>query len=306
MRYSLIDTHCDTMEKAFDQNGSFFKNSFHVDLDKCSFSEYTQFFAAFIDPIYKDRAYERATDLIGKFKAEIKKSNGKIAFCRSFADYLENKGKIRAFLSLEGGEAIEDLTALHHFYNEGVRLIALTWNYKNHLAGGVLDEDKGITSLGKSVIKEMNRLGVILDVSHLNDRSFWNVIEISEKPVIASHSNSRKICNHPRNLTDEQFAAIKEKGGYVGINLYPIFLNDTGNAEISNIISHIEHFLSLGGENNIGIGADFDGVEFLPQGISGFWDIYKIFDEMLSLGYSEELVNKISHTNMERILQENL
>lgn len=306
MKYSLIDTHCDTIKKAFDQNGSLFKNTFHVDLDRCNFSEYTQFFAAFIHPMYKDRAHEHAIDLIGKFKTEVKESNGKIAFCKSFADYLENKGKIKAFLSLEGGDPIGDLETLDYFYDEGIRLIALTWNHSNHIAGGADDvEGKcGLSDFGKCVVERMDEIGIITDVSHLNDRSFWEVLECSKKPVIASHSNSRKICNHRRNLTDEQFLAIKERNGYVGINLYPPFLNESGVAKISDVISHIEHFLSLGGENNIGIGADFDGVESLPHGITGFWDIYKIFDEMLRNGYSEDIINKISHTNMERVLQE--
>ena len=308
MKYSLIDTHCDTVKKAYDQKGSLFKNTFQVDLDRCSFLEYTQFFAAFIHPMYKDRAYERAIDLIEKFKAEIRESNGKLAFCKSFADYLENKGKIKAFLSLEGGDPIGDLETLDYFYNEGIRLIALTWNNSNHIAGGAddVDDEYGLSDFGKRVIERMDEIGIITDVSHLNDRSFWEVLECSKKPVIASHSNSRKICNHRRNLTDEQFLAIKNRGGYVGINLYPPFLNESGVAKISDVISHIEHFLSLGGEDNIGIGADMDGVESLPNGITGFWDIYKIFDEMLRLGFKEDTIKKISYTNMERILQENL
>lgn len=308
MKYSLIDTHSDTIEKAYDQNLSLYNNNLQVDLAKCNYSEYTQFFASFIDPLYKGREYERAMDLIGKLKKEIEESDGKIAFCRSYKDYLENTGKIRAFLSLEGGEPIKDLGALKSLYDEGVRLIALTWNNSNHIAGGVSDQDVriGLTDFGKEVLKDMNRLGVIPDVSHLNERSFWDVLEYSDKPVIASHSNSRKICNHPRNLTDRQFLAIKKKGGFVGINLYPPFLTESGRAGVSDIISHIEHFLSLGGENNIGIGADMDGVDYLPEGILGFWDIYKVFDEMLRLGYSKDLVKRISYTNMERILQENL
>ena len=308
MKYSLIDTHCDTLGKVFDENGALFGNPFHVDLNRCNYKNYTQFFAAFIDPLYKGRKYDRARDLIGCLKKEIEKNPQKIALCKSFDDYLRNEGKIRAFLSLEGGEPITDLDALRKFYDEGVRLIALTWNYSNHLAGGADETDinRGLTPFGEAVIGEMNRLGIIPDVSHLNEKSFWDVIEASKKTVIASHSNSRKICNHQRNLTDEQFLAIKKKGGFVGINLYPPFLRENEDAGIPDIITHIEHFFALGGEDNIGIGADMDGVDKLPRDVSGYWDIYKVFDELLRLGYSEEAVNKISHTNMERILQENL
>ena len=135
---------------------------------------------------------------------------------------------------------------------------------------------------------------------------FWDVIEVSEKTVIASHSDSRTICNNKRNLTDEQFLAIKKCGGVTGINLYPLFLSGDKKATICDVIKHIEHFLGLGGEDNISLGADFDGIDFMPENIEGVQDLYKLFEEMLKLGYSENIINKLSCTNMERILQENL
>lgn len=306
MKYSLIDCHCDTASEALDKNVGFYNNGLHVDLAKVNDLEYTQFFAAFIHPEFKASAMERATAIINKLKNEISEISEKTAFCLSYKDYEKNKGKIRVFLSLEGGEPITDKASLLKLYEEGVRMATLTWNYSNHLAAGVLekDEKKGLTSFGREIAEEMNRLGIIIDVSHLNDKSFWDIIEISKKPIIASHSNSRSICKNPRNLTDEQFLAIKNKGGAVGINFYPLFLSDNGDAAISDIIRHTEHFLSLGGENNICIGSDSDGIDFLPQGMIGIWDIDKLFNEMLRLGYSENLVKNISYTNMERILHE--
>ena len=267
--------------------------------------QYTQFFAAFIAPEYRESAYERTINIIKKLKKEIS-NNKKIAFCKSYDDYCKYNGKNRAFLSVEGLDAVKDTNMLDVLYDEGVRMATLTWNYSNQLAGGVLDEKQGLSSLGKKAIRKMNELGMILDVSHLNDRSFWNVIEENAKTVIASHSNSRKICNNKRNLTDEQFLAIRNKGGVVGINLYPLFLSGSNNAKISDIIKHIEHFLSLGGENNISMGCDFDGVDFLPEGITGIDDIYKLFDAMIRLGYNDNIINKLSCTNIERNLQENL
>jgi len=304
MRYSVIDCHCDTASKALDENTGFFNNDLQVDLGKISF-EYTQFFAAFIAPEYNGVALDRTLGIIKKTKKEISRNPDRMVLCRDYNDYCENKGKIKAFLSLEGAEAITSMEVLEMLYDEGIRLATLTWNYSNHLAGGVLGEG-GLSAFGKKVVRKMNESGIIVDVSHLNDESFWDVMEVSKKTVIASHSNSRTVCNNKRNLTDEQFFAIKKNGGVVGINLYPLFLSGEKTAEISDIIKHIEYFLSLGGENNISLGADFDGIDVMPQNMEGAWDIYKLFDEMLRLGYGEKIINKLSCTNMERILQENL
>ena len=123
-------------------------------------------------------------------------------------------------------------------------------------------------------------------------------------PIIATHSNSRNICSHPRNLTDEQFKAIIKTNGCVGINFYPLVLNDSKRADIGDIVKHIEHFMELGGENCIGIGADFDGVDYLPDNIHGCEDIYKVFDRLAQLNYSEEQLEKISHKNFERVFYE--
>ncbi len=306
MKYSLIDSHCDTGSVALDRGEGFFGNSLHIDLLRMEKYEYTQFFAVFISPEYKERAMERAKDIINKIKYESEKNCERMIICKNYEEYIKNTGKVKVFLSLEGGEPIKSEEDLLFLYNEGVRMAALTWNYKNHIAGGASDEGYGITDFGKKIIKKMNEIGMMIDVSHLNDKSFWDVLEISKKPVIASHSNARRVCCHKRNLTDEQFLAIKDRGGLVGINLYPEFLNEGGKAKICDVLRHIEHFLSLGGEDVLGIGADFDGVGFLPEEIGGGEDLYKLFEAMLRAGYSEKLVKKISYTNMERILNENL
>lgn len=141
-----------------------------------------------------------------------------------------------------------------------------------------------------------------IDVSHLNDRSFYDIAEISSLPIIASHSNSRSVCKHRRNLTNDMFSIIKNSGGCVGVNFYPPFLNDSGSANIDDIVRHIEHFLDLGGENHIGLGTDFDGTDgLMPTGICGCEDVYKLFDRLLQLNYSEALIEKISHKNFKRL-----
>lgn len=282
MKYKIFDAHCDTLCALCDNNASFEKNSFNIDKQRMEdYEKYTQVFACWIDPIYKNNAMERFIEL---------------------SDEFYTKG-INGILSVEGGEMITSLKALRTLKRLGVKIAALTWNYSNHIASGVLEEDntRGLTAFGKSVIKEMNRINMLVDVSHLNDKSFYDVAEITKMPIVATHSNSRAMCRHKRNLTDEQFKLIIQSGGCTGINFYDRFLSEK-QSNIDDIVKHIEHFMSLGGENNIGIGADFDGVDDeLPQGIKGCQDMHKLFDRLLSLNYTEEQVEKISHKNFERI-----
>lgn len=296
MKYSIFDTHCDTLCSVLDYGKSIVMNDCHVDIERMKkYEQYTQVFACFIDPVYKSCAADRTLNLIDTFHNTV-------------SDKLPDN--VRGILSIEGGEGIYSLAHLRNFYRLGVRIIALTWNFSNHIASGALetDEMRGLTGFGKLVVAEMNRLGIFADVSHLNDKSFYDVAEYSNKPIIASHSNARAVCRSKavcpveRNLTDDQFEIIKKSGGCVGINFCPDFLNESGKADIEDIIRHIEHFMSLGGEDNVGIGADFDGIDSTPDGINGVEDIYKIFDRLLQKGYTENQIEKISHKNFERIL----
>lgn len=287
MEYSIFDAHCDTLCCVRDDGKSAAKNDCQLDLERMKrYRSYTQVFGCYINPIYRERALERCLDLIDAF-------------------YSSGLDKLGMILSMEDGEPIFDLSALRNFYRLGVRIIALTWNFSNHIAAGVHEPDKGrgLTDFGRRVVAEMNRLGILADASHLNDKSFYDIADITTLPFIATHSNSRSVCAHPRNLTDDQFKVICRSGGCAGINLYPPFLNDSGAANLDDIIRHIEHFMSLGGENHIGIGADFDGVSYLPEGFAGCEDLYKIFDRLLAMNYTEEQVEKISHRNFERVIE---
>lgn len=280
MDYTIFDAHCDTLSLAADSGAEVRKNNFHTDLERMGkYKGYTQVFACFIEPCFRDGAFERFLKMSDIFAGEC---DGHI-------------------LSLEGGEAITSLAALRTMARLGVRIAALTWNYSNHIAGGVLEPGGGLTEFGCGVVKEMNRINMLVDYSHLNDRSFFEIAAVSAMPVVATHSNSRAVCAHPRNLTDEQFKLIIKTGGCAGINFYPWFLNDRGKAGIDDIVKHIEHFMSLGGGKNIGIGADFDGVDALPEGICGCEDTYKLFDRLLSLNYTDEQTEDIAHRNFERI-----
>lgn len=288
MEYSVFDTHCDTLCAVLDNGKSIHKNDCHIDLARLAkYKTYTQVFACFIDPIYKEAAAERTLDLIDTFHESTK-------------NLPEN---VNAILSIEGGEGIYSLRTLRNYHRLGVRIAALTWNFSNHIAAGAMetDEIKGLTEFGKKVVEEMNRIGMLVDVSHLNRKSFYDIAAITKMPIIATHSCSDSVCPHPRNLTDDQFKIIVQSGGAVGINLYPTFLTENKTCTIDDIIKHIDHFMELGGEDNIGIGADFDGVDCLPEGIEGAQDLYKIFDKLKNHGCTDEQIEKISHKNFERI-----
>lgn len=290
----IFDAHCDTASKILDENKNLFDNDLHVDLKRLSTNKSIQVFAVFIDPLYKDNAMERAEAIIKNFLMEAEKNN--LPVCKSFEEVQHKRGRIKAILSLEGGEPIESLEDIDYLKSRGVLMIAPTWNYKNKLATGILErEDTGLSDFGKKAIKRMNELAILIDVSHLSEKSFWDVCNLSQKPVCASHSNSKSITDNPRNLTDEQFVKIRDMQGCVGINLYPPFLGD----DIRYAIDHINHFLSLGGEDNIGIGCDFDGIDRLPRGIKGCQDMESFIK---NLPYSLKIRKKIAYKNFLRVL----
>lgn len=298
-----IDMHCDTISELLNKKGVLKNNQGQLDLTRMP-KYTTQVFAAYIAPEYHDKPMARAEAIIEKLKKETAKKTNKIEFCTNNDERLAAfaAGNSAAFASLEGGEPIKSTDDVHHLYDLGIRFASLTWNGENQLAGGV-NSDAGLTRLGRFVVREMERCGMILDVSHLNDNSFWDVMRASNWPVIATHSCSRAVFNHPRNLTDEQFHAICARGGVVGINFYTKFLNGRKKAYIKNIIKHIDHFLKLGGENHIGLGSDFDGVDSLPRDLQGVQDMQALFDAFAERGYSEKLINKLMYGNFERIFR---
>ncbi len=210
-----------------------------------------------------------------------------------------------ALLSVEGGNALcGRLSALRMLYKLGVRSLTLTWNGRNELGVGASEgEDAaGLTDVGKNVVSLMNKLGMIVDVSHLSEKGFWDVAKTSDKAFIASHSNAKKLCGHWRNLTDEQIKEIIKRNGFIGINFCSDFLRE-GGSKISDIMRHIEHILSFGGENVVGFGGDFDGVDDLPEGIFGVQDMEKIINELLKQNYHETVINNILYGNLDRTLK---
>lgn len=286
---TICDMHCDTATKLYD-------NKINLDLETIA---HTQFFAVFVSPEYYKNPKKRCFDVINYMYNEFLNKSEKIKLCKNFKDL--NKRKINAFLTIEGGEAITSVEDLKTFYNLGVRLLTLTWNNDNHI-GGSNGSSVGLTDFGKKLIPAMNEIGMIIDLSHSSEKTFFDACEISKKPVVLSHSNSYSLCPHQRNITNEQFNEIKRLGGFVGINFYPPFLTQKKSANIYDIISHIEYFLSLDGENNIGIGSDLDGIDTIADGIKTIKDTDKIFNILSSRGISDEIIKKIAYKNIYRIL----
>jgi len=299
---TVFDAHCDTVQKICDFGGNLVDNLYHIDLNRLNtFEGYIQIFAAFIDKQSDALSpFKRCNQLIDKYFYEIGEAKEKVCHCLNSNDInlALNKRRRAALLSIEGGEALEGkIENLNYFYKRGVRAITLTWNYSNEISGGISEiNSEGLTDFGHSVVLKMNELGMLIDVSHISERGFWDVIEQTKMPIAATHSNAKKLCPHLRNLSDEQICAIIKNGGCIGINLYSEFLNGD-KCSIKNVLEHIEYILALGGENNIGLGCDFDGMSKLPEGIDGVQDIYKLFDEMRRCGYSDLLIKKIASDN---------
>lgn len=300
MPFCIFDAHCDTISRILDNDESIIKNDGHLDSlrIKKSNNKFIQVFAAFSED--KTQVFK----IIDKYYSSINESE--IIHCNSYCDIERNleNANILSVLSVEGGDVLEgNLETLRILYRLGVRLLTLTWNYSNEIADGILEKrGAGLSEFGVSVVKEMNRLGMIIDVSHLSEKGFWDVAEISNMPFVASHSNCKSLCSNIRNLTDEQIKEIIKQNGVIGINFYSKFLSENKSC-IKDIIKHTEYILSLGGENSVGFGSDFDGIDSLPQGIVGVESFSDIIEEFLKLGYKEYVLKKILSDNFLRLFK---
>ena len=304
-KYPYFDAHCDTFWQMHkNKELTFTDSSLMVKIkDNGKYMPRVQVFAQYNNGSFSEDDMLNAFCFMKKqFEAHSEYISG--ALCTSDIDENAKNGKMSAIMSIEGMGNQCDITpdSIKKFWDAGVRIAGISWNNDNVLCGGIGENNKGFTALGKEVLKEMENHKMMLDVSHMSDQSFYDAFENYSLPICATHSNSRNIYAHNRNLTDEQFGEIVKRGGVCGINFYPLFLFGEKSG-IKNMISHIEHFLSLGGENNIGLGSDFDGIDITPDEIKISDDVCKLFDALLALNYKESLIEKIAFYNFYTFLK---
>lgn len=306
----VLDLHCDTLTKVghnFETNLR--KNKFSIDFERLKKSHYlAQFFALFIDK-QEHEPYEWAMYLANIFKEEISKNSDLVKQAYSYKDILENEqdGLVSCLLTIEEGAALRgSFENLKDFYEMGVRIITLTWNYANDIGYPNCIpkyQNKGLTTFGYELVEAMNELGIIVDVSHLSDKGFYDVVERCKVPFIASHSNSRTITNNSRNLTDDMIRLISEHGGIIGINFFASFLGSSPISKVNDMIKHIQHIYKVGGIDVLALGSDFDGItcEVELGDCSGMEILY---NGLLKTGFKEDSIDKIFYSNGLRVIKE--
>lgn len=279
-------------------------------------------FVIWIDPPYTDDPFARSMVIIDSIKKEMEYCKDSAVLAKSYSD-IEKALKENKFYILIGMEGLstvgENLDLIDFYHDFGARHASLTWNEENALATGAKGSpDRGLTALGKKAVKKINQKNMLMDVSHLNDKSFWDVINVTDKPIIASHSNCRSLCGVPRNLTDDQLRKIAESGGLVGINSFNEFVHkDTDKQNIEMLVRHVSHMAEVMGTDHIGIGMDY--CDFLDDssmssfssqetsytvGLEDASKTYNIVTELKKAGFSEDEIEKVAYKNFHRIIKE--
>lgn len=324
---SYFDAHCDTVYRCMETgeasaleygesreeqrryyaaSGHLRKNGGHIDLERGrQFRRCAQFFALFHDAAEApaDGMWAQCQRMHDFFLREMTDNADIARHCRTGAEVDEAvaQGKVAALLSIEGADLIDcDVHKIETVAGWGVRLLNPVWNRANVLSGTNAEEpERGLSAEGEDFIRVLEAHDIYPDVSHLSDAGFWDLVHMARRPIIASHSNARAVCPHRRNLTDDQFRAIRDLGGVVGLNL---FLHFVGEPTMDALVAHVEHFLNLGGEKTLCLGGDMDGCEALAAGMSGMQDMPKLYDALKARGYGEELLEDIFWNNLRRLI----
>ncbi len=309
----LIDMHCDTLWRITEKGiGDLNENEYCVDLEKLKQAEsIAQFFACFIQMEKEggaEEGYKKALEMVAYGKQQMKTHSHKMGLARNMEDVrrLNEQGRLAAFLTMEeGGILNRELERLEQLYQEGISMITLMWNYENCIgfpnSTNACIMQSGLKTFGIEVVQRMNELGMYIDVSHMSDGCFWDTMKYSREPVIASHSNARTLCPHPRNLTDEMIKALAEKGGIMGINLYPYFLNKSGKSTLEDIANHVEHIYRIGGENVIAVGTDFDGYDDGVSEVLHIGQMESVYHAVKRRGFTERQMEKFWSENVMRV-----
>ena len=334
----IIDMHCDTISEIWEarkrgEECRLRNNELMIDLKRLRQSHYlVQNFALFVDGNKAEHGcFTAVKELIQVFKQEMKANADWIGEVHNVEEILENerKGKLSALLTVEEGGVCEgSLNNLHYLYEQGVRMMTLTWNYPNELGypnyneNGDLyvpDTRNGLSERGILFLEEMEHLGMIVDVSHLSDAGFYDVLAYTKKPFVASHSNARGVCRAARNLSDDMIRKLGERGGVAGLNFSVDFLREhegyegvdarnpenwgRGYASVSDIAKHARHIADIGGIESVGLGSDFDGISPHPE-LAGAQDMEKLIEEFKRAGFHESEIEKICFKNVLRVYSE--
>lgn len=306
----MIDLHCDTAARLYYEGGKLSENKYSVDIMKLKKGGINaQVFANFIDMNNCRNPYEEFLNMYNNFLKELDENKESINIVTNIKELekVNNEGRIGAFLSIEEGEVLEGkVERVKKIYDLGIRIITLTWNFPNKIGYPNIDflyKDKGLTPCGREIVAEMERVGIIPDVSHLSDKGFFDVLEICKKPFIASHSNAREIKNHPRNLTDNMIRKLSERGGVMGMNFCSNFLGEYEISRLDDIVRHIDYIKNVGGIDVIAIGSDFDGISNKVE-IEDISKMDMLAYRLKDKGYKESEIDKIFSKNALRVFNE--
>ena len=302
MKFPIFDGHCDTACGLLHRHNELYANDQQVDLVRAQkLDGYAQFFALWTAAPYQQLTQaEQLSQMYHNLMTQLERNSAYIRLCLTDRE-IESawaQGKMAALLSIEGAEGINcDPGLLEQAWHMGVRMISLTWNHENALAG-YHGTDVGLSEQGREFVRRAQRLGMLIDVSHLSDRGFWDLCDITEGPIVASHSNARAVCGHSRNLTDDMFRQIIRTGGTTGLNMFGLFLTEGERCTMDDVLRHVDHFLSIeGGEKHVSLGGDLDGCSVLPEPMTGVDGYVALIEALLAHGLPEQTVADISYHN---------
>jgi membrane dipeptidase len=322
---AVLDAHEDVLQRVLDNGDDLEDDSAHgqADIPKWKAGGVNiVWFSIWVSPNhYPGKAgVDRAHSLIRALQKQIAKHPDDLEACDSAADCRRTiaNGKIAALIGIEGGCAINnDISMLAEYRQLGARYMTLTWRGNLAWAGSSQSEDPtmGLTSYGERIVREMNRLGIIVDLSHVSDQTFYDAIRVSSRPVIVSHSNARALANHPRNVSDDMLRTLAKNGGVIGVNFNSDFLRDqqsgffsramASSTSIKNVLDQIDHIVKVAGIDHVGFGSDWDGEIDPARGLATASSMRNLISGLRERGYSEAQIRKIAGENFLRVLEAN-
>ena len=321
----VLDTHCDTptlLIKGMDLGKG--APGGQVDLAKLKAGGVdASFFALYTSAeLSPEASTTRALEMLASIYDAVGQYPDQVAIATSPSEALANKekGLFSILIGIENGSPIQkSLSLLRLFYHFGARYMTLTHNGDNEIADAAMEGKRwgGLSPFGREVVSEMNRLGMIIDMAHVSDLTFNDVLACSKSPIVSTHSCCRALANHPRNMTDDMIRRMADKGGVIQINFYPVFLSDsyakayaesgekaTPKPTAEDVVRHIDHAVNVAGIEHVGIGTDFDGIEVTPEGLEDISKLPIVFDLLKRKGYSEDQIEKIAGQNFLRVFND--